>query len=41
MEESVADRQAVLSQTIEVLKDRVNPTGVLDIQMTPLWYRSY
>ena len=36
MDESVGDRQAVLSQTIEVLKDRVNPTGVLDIQMTPL-----
>jgi SecD/SecF fusion protein len=25
-----------LSQTIEVLKERVNPDGVLDIQMTPL-----
>ena len=36
MDESVGDRQAVLSQTIEVLKDRVNPTGVLDIQMPPL-----
>ncbi|MBT4530309.1 MAG: protein translocase subunit SecD [Phycisphaerae bacterium] len=36
MEENVGDRKAVLSQTIEVLKDRVNPTGVLDIQMTPL-----
>ncbi len=31
-----ADRQAVLAQTIEVLKERVNPDGVLDIQMTPL-----
>ncbi len=30
------DRQAVLSQTIEVLKERVNPDGVFDIQMTPL-----
>ncbi len=30
------DRQAVLSQTIEVLKERVNPEGVFDIQMTPL-----
>ena len=30
------DKQAVLSQTIEVLKERVNPDGVLDIQMTPL-----
>ena len=30
------DKQAVLSQTIEVLKERVNPEGVLDIQMTPL-----
>jgi len=35
MDEDV-DRQAVLSQTIEVLKERVNPDGVLDIQMTPL-----
>jgi SecD/SecF fusion protein len=35
MDEDV-DRQAVLSQTIEVLKERVNPEGVLDIQMTPL-----
>ena len=31
-----ANREAVLSQTIEVLKERVNPEGVLDIQMTPL-----
>ena len=36
MEDSTVDRQAVLSQTIEVLKERVNPDGVLDIQMTPL-----
>lgn len=35
MDEGV-DRQAVLSQTIEVLKERVNPEGVFDIQMTPL-----
>lgn len=35
MEEDV-DRRAVLSQTIEVLKERVNPDGVFDIQMTPL-----
>ena len=35
MEEGV-DRKAVLIQTIEVLKDRVNPDGVFDIQMTPL-----
>ena len=31
-----ASREAVLLQTIEVLKERVNPEGVLDIQMTPL-----
>ena len=30
------DRTAVLAQTIEVLKNRVNPTGVLDISMQPL-----
>ncbi|MDP7006338.1 MAG: protein translocase subunit SecD [Phycisphaerales bacterium] len=30
------DRKSVLSQTIEVLKERVNPDGVFDIQMTPL-----
>ncbi len=36
MDDDTADRQAVLSQTIEVLKERVNPDGVLDIQMTPL-----
>jgi len=35
MEDGV-DRKAVLIQTIEVLKDRVNPDGVFDIQMTPL-----
>jgi SecD/SecF fusion protein len=35
MDEGV-DRQAVLSQTIEVLKERANPEGVFDIQMTPL-----
>ncbi len=35
MDEDV-DRQSVLSQTIEVLKERVNPEGVFDIQMTPL-----
>ncbi|HIA71107.1 MAG TPA: protein translocase subunit SecD [Phycisphaerales bacterium] len=35
MDEGV-DRQSVLSQTIEVLKERVNPDGVFDIQMTPL-----
>ncbi|MCH7571577.1 MAG: hypothetical protein IH891_01540 [Planctomycetes bacterium] len=31
-----ADAQQVLNQTIEVLMDRVNPTGVLDIFMQPL-----
>ena len=36
MDDDTADRQGVLSQTIEVLKERVNPDGVLDIQMTPL-----
>ncbi len=35
MDEDV-DRETVLSQTIEVLKERVNPEGVFDIQMTPL-----
>lgn len=35
MDEDV-DRKVVLSQTIEVLKERVNPDGVFDIQMTPL-----
>jgi len=30
-----ADREAVLMQVIEVLKNRVNPTGVLDITITP------
>jgi SecD/SecF fusion protein len=36
MDDETVDRQALLSQTIEVLKERVNPDGVLDIQMTPL-----
>ena len=36
MDDDTVDRQGVLSQTIEVLKERVNPDGVLDIQMTPL-----
>lgn len=31
-----AERQAILTQTIEVLKERVNPQGVLDISMAPL-----
>ena len=31
-----ADAQQVLAQTIEVLMDRVNPKGVLDISMQPL-----
>jgi SecD/SecF fusion protein len=31
-----ADKQRILTQTIEVLKDRVNPQGVLDISMQPL-----
>ena len=31
-----ANRRQVLDQTIDVLKDRVNPQGVLDIAMTPL-----
>ncbi len=30
-----ADKQEVLSQTIKVLKNRVNPQGVLDLSMTP------
>jgi len=30
-----ADREAVLTQVIEVLKNRVNPAGVLDITITP------
>lgn len=34
--DDAGDRQAILAQTIEVLKDRVNPTGVLDISMAPL-----
>ncbi len=35
-EDSARDPQSVLTQTITVLKDRVNPTGVLDISMQPL-----
>lgn len=31
-----SDSQGVLAQTIDVLKNRVNPTGVLDISMQPL-----
>ena len=31
-----ANRREVLDQTIDVLKDRVNPQGVLDISMVPL-----
>ncbi|MDG2095829.1 MAG: hypothetical protein P8J89_11220, partial [Phycisphaerales bacterium] len=31
-----ANRRQVLDQTIDVLKDRVNPQGVLDISMVPL-----
>ena len=31
-----ANRRQILEQTIDVLKDRVNPQGVLDIAMTPL-----
>ncbi len=34
--EGADDKQAILSQTIQVLKERVNPTGVLDISMQPL-----
>jgi len=34
--ESVGDKAGVLNQTISVLKDRINPTGVLDISMQPL-----
>ena len=34
--DEAGDRQAILAQTIEVLKERVNPTGVLDISMQPL-----
>jgi len=33
--ESTPDPQAVLIQSIEVLKDRVDPTGTLDISMEP------
>ncbi len=35
-DEPGVDRQSVISQTISVLKDRVNPTGVLDIAIQPL-----
>jgi SecD/SecF fusion protein len=31
-----ADKSAVLAQTIQVLKERVDPRGVLDISMAPL-----
>ncbi|MCI0366206.1 MAG: protein translocase subunit SecD [Phycisphaerales bacterium] len=34
--DGAGDRQRILAQTIEVLKERVNPTGVLDISMQPL-----
>lgn len=34
--EGVGDKAGVLAQTITVLKDRINPTGVLDISMQPL-----
>ena len=36
MQEDEPDPQGVLAQTIEVLKDRVNPKGVFDISMEPL-----
>lgn len=36
MEEGVRDRQEVLRQTITVLQDRINPTGLLDISMEPV-----
>ncbi len=36
MPDDVADSQAMLTQIIAVLQDRVNPTGVLDISMQPL-----
>ena len=35
MPEGTPDPQAVLIQIIEVLKDRVDPTGTLDISMEP------
>jgi SecD/SecF fusion protein len=35
-EEGAVDPQEILRQTITVLKERVNPTGVLDISMLPL-----
>jgi len=34
--DDAANPQETLGQTIEVLKDRVNPTGVLDISMEPI-----
>jgi SecD/SecF fusion protein len=34
--DTTPDKRAVLTQTIEVLKERVNPRGVLDISMEPL-----
>ena len=36
IDDEVENPQQVLTQTITVLKDRVNPTGVIDIQMEPL-----
>ena len=36
MPDDVLDPQAMLTQIITVLQDRVNPTGVLDISMQPL-----
>ena len=36
MPDDVLDSQAMLTQIIAVLQDRVNPTGVLDISMQPL-----
>ncbi|MCA9289915.1 MAG: protein translocase subunit SecD [Phycisphaerales bacterium] len=35
MPEDASDREAILTQTIEVLKQRINPRGLLDISMTP------
>jgi len=34
--DDAGDPQQILAQTIEVLKERINPTGVLDIYMQPL-----
>ena len=36
MPENTDNRQAVLGQTIQVLKERVDPRGILDISMQPL-----